>query len=57
MRSAGRGEAEFAASGTVISFPGFLRAYVEGSDDAEAELAERDVQLPPLAEGDTLSAQ
>ena len=50
-------EAEFAASGTVIAFPGFLRAYVEGSDDPEAELAERDVQLPPLAEGDALSAR
>jgi len=51
------GEAEFAASGTVIAFPGFLRAYVEGSDDPDAELAEREVQLPALAEGDTLSAR
>jgi len=50
-------EAEFAASGTVIGFPGFLRAYVEGSDDPDAELAEREVQLPALAEGDTLSAR
>jgi DNA topoisomerase-1 len=49
-------EAEFAASGQVITFPGFLRAYVEGSDDPEADLAEREVQLPPLAEGDSLSA-
>ncbi len=48
--------AEFAASGTVIGFGGFLRAYVEGSDDPEAELAERDVQLPPLSEGDVLFA-
>jgi DNA topoisomerase I len=53
---AGAHEAEFAASGTVISFPGFLRAYVEGSDDPDAELAEREVVLPPLAEGDRLSA-
>ena len=50
-------QAEFAASGTVITFPGFLRAYVEGSDDPEAELAERDVQLPPLTEGDVLHAR
>src|ERR1700688_3690258 len=50
-------EAEFAASGTVIVFPGFLRAYVEGSDDPDAELAEREVQLPALVEGDTLSAR
>jgi DNA topoisomerase-1 len=49
--------AEFAASGTVVTFAGFLRAYVEGSDDPEAELAERDVQLPPLAEGDRLEAR
>jgi DNA topoisomerase-1 len=50
-------EAEFAASGTVITFPGFLRAYVEGSDDPEAELADRDVQLPPLQPGDRLQAE
>jgi DNA topoisomerase-1 len=50
-------QAELAASGTVITFPGFLRAYVEGSDDAEAELAGREVQLPALAEGDVLEAQ
>ncbi len=49
-------EAEFSASGTVIKFAGFLRAYVEGSDD-EAETTERDVELPALVEGDTLSAQ
>ncbi|MDE3086552.1 MAG: type I DNA topoisomerase [Acidobacteriota bacterium] len=50
-------EAEFSASGTVITFPGFLRAYVEGSDDPDAELAEREVQLPPLAEGAALRAE
>ncbi|MHB8438263.1 MAG: type I DNA topoisomerase [Acidimicrobiales bacterium] len=49
-------EAEFGASGTVITFPGFLRAYVEGSDDPDAELAERDVQLPPLREGQSVDA-
>jgi DNA topoisomerase-1 len=49
---------EFGASGTVIEFPGFQRAYVEGEDDPEAELADREVRLPPMAEGDpaTLSA-
>ncbi|MGH9099440.1 MAG: type I DNA topoisomerase, partial [Acidimicrobiales bacterium] len=45
-------EAEFSASGRVIAFPGFLRAYVEGEDDPEAELADREVVLPRLAEGD-----
>ena len=45
-------EAEFSASGKVIQFPGYLRAYVEGEDDPEAELADREVHLPPMAEGD-----
>jgi DNA topoisomerase-1 len=48
---------EFSASGRVISFAGFLRAYVEGEDDPEAELADREVVLPPLAEGDVLDAR
>ena len=52
--AAGR-EAEFSASGKVIQFPGFLRAYVEGEDDPEAELADREVHLPPMAEGDPVS--
>ena len=45
-------DAEFAASGKVITFPGFLRAYVEGADDPEAELEDREVRLPQLAAGD-----
>src|SRR6202789_454184 len=49
-------EAEFSASGRVIAFPGFLRAYVEGEDDPEAELADREVVLPPMSEGDTVTA-
>jgi DNA topoisomerase-1 len=48
-------EAEFSASGKVIRFPGYLRAYVEGEDDPEAELADREVHLPPMAEGDPAS--
>jgi DNA topoisomerase I len=47
-------EAEFSASGRVIAFPGFLRAYVEGQDDPDAELADREVVLPPLAVGDVV---
>jgi len=46
-------DAVFRANGKRIDFPGFLRAYVEGSDDPEAELAEREVILPRLAVGDT----
>lgn len=42
------GSAVFSASGMTIEFPGFLRAYVEGSDDPEADLAEREVRLPAL---------
>jgi DNA topoisomerase-1 len=45
-------DAEFAASGKVITFPGFMRAYVEGADDPEAELEDREVRLPALATGD-----
>jgi DNA topoisomerase-1 len=48
-------EAEFSASGRVIAFPGFLRAYVEGEDDPEAELADREVVLPQLAVGDIVA--
>jgi DNA topoisomerase-1 len=48
-------EAEFSASGRVIAFPGFLRAYVEGEDDPEAELADREVVLPTLAVGDVVA--
>jgi DNA topoisomerase-1 len=47
-------DAEFAASGKVITFPGFMRAYVEGADDPEAELEDREVRLPALATGDAL---
>src|ERR1700677_2870092 len=47
-------EAEFSASGRVIAFPGFLRAYVEGEDDPDAELADREVVLPALAVGDAV---
>ena len=49
-------EAELSASGRVIGFPGFLRAYVEGEDDPEAELADREVALPRLVEGDEVDA-
>lgn len=42
----------FRASGRQILFPGFFRAYVEGSDDPEAALEDREQPLPPLAQGD-----
>lgn len=45
--------ARFRASGKTIEFPGFFRAYVEGSDDPEASLEDREYPLPPLEEGET----
>ena len=51
------GGATFTASGTSIVFEGFLRAYVEGSDNPEAELATRERILPRVAEQDALAAE
>jgi DNA topoisomerase-1 len=48
------GKATFTVSGKVILFPGFLRAYVEGSDDPDAEIEEKERVLPPMKEGETL---
>jgi DNA topoisomerase I len=45
---------EFAITGNTITFPGFLRAYVEGSDDPTQELEQRERPLPQVAEGQTL---
>ncbi|NCC64211.1 MAG: type I DNA topoisomerase [Spirochaetia bacterium] len=42
------GDGEFTATGTQILFPGFLRAYVEGSDDPDAALDDKETLLPPL---------
>ncbi|MDP6762080.1 MAG: type I DNA topoisomerase [Planctomycetota bacterium] len=47
----GDGEAVFQASGKTIDFPGYLRAYVEGADDPDAELADKETVLPDVAEG------
>jgi DNA topoisomerase-1 len=44
----------FTASGKQIKFPGFLRAYVEGSDDPDAALEDQEKLLPPLKEGQTV---
>ncbi len=49
--------ATFRSSGKTISFPGFLRAYVEGSDDPEGDLAEQEKNLPALKQGDTVDAK
>jgi DNA topoisomerase-1 len=46
------GPVTFTANGKAIEFAGYLRAYVEGSDDPSAELADQDTVLPKLAVGD-----
>jgi DNA topoisomerase-1 len=50
-------DAEFRATGQVVEFPGFFRAYVEGSDDPEAALEDRDSALPPLKEADKIGLE
>ncbi|MFJ3798512.1 type I DNA topoisomerase [Streptomyces sp. NPDC090088] len=50
-------DVEFSASGKTITFHGFLKAYVEGADDPNAELDDRERRLPQVAEGDALSAE
>ena len=56
-RTADGTDTEFAASGKVITFPGFLRAYVEGSDDPDAELESTERRLPRVAVGDGLDVE
>lgn len=50
-------DVEFSASGKTITFHGFLKAYVEGADDPNAELDDRERRLPQVGEGDPLSAE
>jgi DNA topoisomerase I len=61
VRIGGSGEsgrdAVFGASGRVISFPGFLRAYVEGSDDPAAVLEDQERRLPPMEEGQAVEVE
>ncbi|HEY8279645.1 MAG TPA: type I DNA topoisomerase [Bdellovibrionota bacterium] len=49
-----KGPARFHASGMKILFPGFLRAYVEGYDDPEQALGERERFLPDFKKGDSV---
>ncbi|MFE5189233.1 type I DNA topoisomerase [Streptomyces sp. NPDC056628] len=50
-------DVEFSASGKTITFHGFLKAYVEGADDPNAELDDRERRLPQVGEGDRLTAE
>ena len=62
--SAGR-TAEFSVGGTTITFPGFLRAYVEGDDESPAndeapkgkDGKPKEKALPPLTEGQVLDSR
>jgi DNA topoisomerase-1 len=51
------GDAVFSASGKAIKFAGFRRAYVEGSDDPQAELEDQETILPACAVGDRVYKQ
>ena len=51
------GGARFQVSGTTIDFEGFLRAYVEGSDDPEAELADKETLLPAVEKGEVIDVK
>jgi DNA topoisomerase-1 len=50
-------DAGLSATGLRIEFPGFRRAYVEGMDDPEAELADQERILPALAEGEVVPVE
>ncbi len=47
----------FSASGRTLTFPGYLRAYVEGSDDPDSELEDRETALPVLKEGEAVPTE
>jgi DNA topoisomerase-1 len=49
-------EAEFASSGKIISFHGFLKAYVEDVE-GDGERDDRERRLPTLAENDPLTGE
>src|ERR1700742_5216016 len=56
-RTSSAGEqAEFGASGNVIQFYGFLKAYVEGADDPNTDRDDREPRLPPMTANAPLEA-
>jgi DNA topoisomerase-1 len=46
----------FSASGRTITFHGFLKAYVEGTDDVSASKDDAENRLPSLTQGDSVSS-
>ena len=55
--SSAQEECDFGATGKTITDPGFLKAYVESSDDAEAEAEDAERRLPALVKGQPLTAE
>ena len=55
--AAGGQRCEFSAGGRTITFPGYLRAYVEGADDPEAALDDQESPLPRLVEGEPVPVE
>ncbi|MGP1508883.1 MAG: type I DNA topoisomerase [Sphaerochaeta sp.] len=49
--------AVFTTTGIRIDFPGFIRVYVEGTDDPDAALEDKESLLPALVEGQILNAE
>ncbi|MCC7014379.1 MAG: type I DNA topoisomerase [Planctomycetes bacterium] len=52
LPAAGLGAIQASAKGRTTDFAGYRRAYVEGRDDVESALDERERSLPPLERGD-----
>ncbi|MDE2923519.1 MAG: type I DNA topoisomerase [Acidobacteriota bacterium] len=50
----GTGAVQLTASGRVLRFAGFLRVYVEGSDDPRTRAEDEERFLPPLRRGETV---
>lgn len=50
-------DAGFRSAGKRIDFPGFFRAYVEGTDDPDGAIEDQEVILPPLQVGDRPTCQ
>ncbi len=50
-------DALFRATGRTILFPGFFRAYVEGSDDPDAALESQEQPLPALSIGEQVDCR
>lgn len=51
------GNAIFEAKGKVIEFPGYFKAYVQGSDDPSGELDNKEKTLPSLSKGENVHCE